>query len=107
LSGVRRRHHRSPTSAIEPAGQDPEARQSPGIECSTAPIAQKSQFFLDNVIAGLGQSWAFEPLTLNQRVAGSSPAAPTKFIQLNQHLILIASPGASYDFDRGNARGNE
>jgi hypothetical protein len=60
LSGVRRRHHRSPTSAIEPAGQDPEARLSPGIECSTAPIAQKSQFFLDNVIAGLSQSWAFE-----------------------------------------------
>jgi hypothetical protein len=40
----------------EPAGQDPEARLSPGIECSTAPIAQKSQFFLDNVIAGLSQS---------------------------------------------------
>jgi hypothetical protein len=78
LSGVRRRHHRSPTSAIEPAGQDPEARLSPGIECSTAPIAQKSQFFLDNVIAGLSQSWAFEPLTLNQRVQGFESFAPTK-----------------------------
>jgi hypothetical protein len=54
LGGVSRRHHRSPTSAIKPAGQDPEARLSPGIESSTAPIAQKSQFFLDNVIAGFG-----------------------------------------------------
>jgi len=56
LSGISRRHHRSPTSAIKPAGQDPETRLSLGIECSTAPMAQKSQFFLDNLIAGLDQS---------------------------------------------------
>jgi hypothetical protein len=41
---------------MRPAGQDPGIRQEAGIECSTAPIAQESQRFLDNVIAGLGQS---------------------------------------------------
>jgi hypothetical protein len=34
--------------------------------------------FLDNLIDGLGQSEHLEPLTLNQRVPGSSPGAPTK-----------------------------
>jgi len=77
------------------------------MECSTAPIAQKSQFFLDNVIAGLGQSWAFEPLTLNERVQGSSPCAPTKFIESNQQLNLIVPFDAVCDFRRGNACGNE
>jgi hypothetical protein len=49
-------HHRSPASAMEPAGQDPRARQEPGTEQSTALFAGNCQSFLDNLIAGLGQS---------------------------------------------------
>ena len=44
-------HHRSPTSAIKPAGQDLGAPSAPGIDDSTAPIAAECQSFLDNVIA--------------------------------------------------------
>jgi len=47
-----RRHHRSPTSATKPAGQDLGAPLAPGIADSTAPIAGECQSFLDNVIAG-------------------------------------------------------
>jgi hypothetical protein len=47
-----RRHHRSPTSANKPAGQDPEVQPSLGAGHSTALCAQKSQSFLDNLIAG-------------------------------------------------------
>src|SRR5262249_9428080 len=50
--GVPRRHHRSPTSAIEPAGQDPGMRLSTGTDHTSALFAWKSQSFLDNVIAG-------------------------------------------------------
>src|SRR5216684_4905706 len=44
-------HHRSPTSAIRPAGQDLGAPSAPGIDDTTAPIVAESQSFLDNVIA--------------------------------------------------------
>jgi hypothetical protein len=44
-------HHRRPTSATKPAGQDLWARFAPGIGDSTAPFAPESQSFLDNVIA--------------------------------------------------------
>ena len=47
-------HHRSPISAIKPAGQDLGAPLAPGIDDSTAPIAAECQSFLDNVIAGFG-----------------------------------------------------
>src|SRR5215469_3286853 len=50
--GVTRRHHRSPTSAIEPAGQDPGMCLSTGTGHTSALFARKSQSFLDNVIAG-------------------------------------------------------
>ncbi len=43
-------HHRSPTSAIMPAGQDPWALV-PGTGLTTAPIADECQSFLDNVVA--------------------------------------------------------
>jgi hypothetical protein len=49
-------HHRSPTSAMEPAGQDPRARLEPGTEQSTALFTGNCQSFLDNLIAGFGQS---------------------------------------------------
>ncbi len=70
-------HHRSPASAIEPAGQDPGACQRPGTDRSTALFEEEGQSFLDNFIACLGNSEHLEPLTLNQRVPGSSPGAPT------------------------------
>ena len=57
--GVARRHHRSPTLAMQPAGQDPEARLVPGTV--TVPLCSRPecQSFLDNVIAGLGQIGAW------------------------------------------------
>src|SRR5215472_4501082 len=45
-------HHRSPTSAFEPAGQDPGMCQSTGTGHTSALFARKSQSFLDNVIVG-------------------------------------------------------
>jgi hypothetical protein len=48
-------HHRSPTSANKPAGQDSWALMRPGLDDSTAPIADECQSFLDNVVA---QVWA-------------------------------------------------
>jgi hypothetical protein len=39
-------HHRSPTSAIKPAGQDLRAPQAPGISDSNAPFAADCQSFL-------------------------------------------------------------
>jgi len=54
--GITCRHHRSPTSAIKPAGQDRGTRLSTGTGHTTALFVQQSQSFLDNVIAGLGQS---------------------------------------------------
>jgi hypothetical protein len=49
-------HHRSPTSAIKPAGQDLGAPSAPGIDDTTAPIAAECQSFLDNVIAQCGRT---------------------------------------------------
>jgi hypothetical protein len=48
-----------------------------------------------------------EPLTLNQRVQGSSPCAPTNFTEQNQHLNLIVPFDVRFDFRRGNACGNK
>jgi hypothetical protein len=47
-------HHRSPASAMEPAGQDLRARLAPGIGDSTAPTAVECHSFLDNLIAEFG-----------------------------------------------------
>jgi hypothetical protein len=49
-------HHRSPTSAIRPAGRDLGAPSAPGIDDTTAPIAAECQSFLDHVIAQFGGS---------------------------------------------------
>jgi len=49
-------HHRSPTSAIRPAGQELGAPSAPGIDGTTAPIAAECQSFLDNVIAQCGRT---------------------------------------------------
>jgi len=53
-SAVHRRHRRSPTSAIKPAGQDPGTRLSSETSHSTALFAGECQPFLDNLIAGFG-----------------------------------------------------
>jgi hypothetical protein len=45
-------HHRSPTSAMQPAGQDLGAPLRPKLTDSTAPMAPECQSFLDNVVAG-------------------------------------------------------
>jgi hypothetical protein len=54
FSGVSRRHRRSPTSAIKPAGQDPKARLGAWNAVSTALFTREGQSFLDNLIAGWG-----------------------------------------------------
>jgi hypothetical protein len=48
-------HHRSPTSAMEPAGQDPKAQFSPGTEDSTALFSQICQSILSNLVAELAK----------------------------------------------------
>jgi len=49
-------HHRSPTSAMKPAGQDLETRRSPALETAvtTALSAAERQPFLDNLVADIG-----------------------------------------------------
>ena len=54
-----RRHRRSPTLAMQPAGQDPEAAPGARNGHSTAPFADECQSFLDNVMAGLGRIGAW------------------------------------------------
>src|SRR5690349_3594486 len=44
-------HHRSPTSAMQPAGQISGRPWRPKLTDSTAPMAPASQSFLDNVVA--------------------------------------------------------
>jgi hypothetical protein len=56
-------------------GRIPGRIHSSGTGDSTALVAREGQSFLDNLIARLSQSWTFEPLTLNQRVAGSTSVA--------------------------------
>jgi hypothetical protein len=48
-------HHRSPTTANKPAGQDSRAFMTPGLDDSTAPIADECQSLLDNVVAQFGR----------------------------------------------------
>jgi hypothetical protein len=48
-----------------------------------------------------------EPLTLNQRVQGSSPCAPTKSPEQNQHLNATNLDAPSRESHRGNACGNK
>jgi hypothetical protein len=52
-------HHRSPTSANKPAGQDSWAFMAPGLDDSTAPIADECQSFLDHVVAQFGRQRAW------------------------------------------------
>src|SRR6202008_4128412 len=44
-------HHRSPTSAMQPAGEDLGAPLRPKFTDNTAPKAPERQSFLDNVVA--------------------------------------------------------
>jgi hypothetical protein len=48
-------HHRSPASAMEPAGLDLWALDAPAIGNSTALVAAKCQSYLDNFIARFAQ----------------------------------------------------
>jgi hypothetical protein len=61
--GIAPRHHRSPTSANKPAGQDSWAFMTPGLDDSTAPIADECQSFLDNLVAQFGprRAWNDRP----------------------------------------------
>ena len=43
--------HRSPTTANKPAGQDSWALMRPGLDDSTAPIADECQSFLDKLLS--------------------------------------------------------
>jgi hypothetical protein len=52
-------HHRSPTTANKPAGQDSWALKTPRLDDSTAPIADECQSFLDNVVAQFGRRRAW------------------------------------------------
>jgi hypothetical protein len=47
-------HHRSPTSAAKPAGQDLGTPSASGMADTTAPNAAECQSFLDNLIAQFG-----------------------------------------------------
>ena len=68
-------HHRNPTSAIQPAGQDPKARPGAGNGHTTAPFADKRQSFLDNVMAGLGQIGAWDdPATSTPAISAQNRA---------------------------------
>src|SRR3954471_20608222 len=64
--GVTPHHHRSPTSANKPAGQDSWALMRPGgLDDSTAPIPDECQSFRDNVVAGFGQIGAWNTRGIN------------------------------------------
>src|SRR5260370_37838338 len=71
-------HHRRPTSATKPAGQDLWARLAPTIGASTAPFSPESQSFLDNVIAQFAdvRAWndRLEHQTSNLGGGGSNPS---------------------------------
>ena len=56
-------HHRSPATANKPAGQDSWALMRPGLDDSTAPIADECQSFLDNLVAQFGprRAWNDRP----------------------------------------------
>jgi hypothetical protein len=45
LCGDRRRHHRSPTSAKKPAGQDPEAQQRSELDTVPLCLCEKASPF--------------------------------------------------------------
>jgi hypothetical protein len=79
-----RRHHRSPTSATKPAGQDLGAPLALGIDDSTVLLAAKCQYFLDNVIAQFGGIGAYNNWDGRRIVIGS-----------NGNAIDIGGPPAS------------
>src|SRR5262245_51354726 len=68
-------HHRRPTSATKPAGQDLWTRLAPTIGASTAPFSPESQSFLDNVIAQFADVRAWNdrsnPQSTRLRIWGS------------------------------------
>src|SRR3974390_742982 len=51
FGSIVRRHHRSPTSAIKPAGPHPGASLAPRTSDSTARFRAECQSFLDNLVA--------------------------------------------------------
>src|SRR3984957_5057549 len=51
-------HHRSPTSAREPAGRDHSALQAPGIDRSTARIAADCHSFLQGTLQVNAGVWS-------------------------------------------------
>jgi len=82
--GVVCRHHHSPASAMQPAGQDPRGTPRARNGHSTALFTDECQSFLDNVIAGLGQIGAWNEfggydqairrsLIINVRLAVTAP----------------------------------
>src|SRR5262249_16909241 len=83
LALVRRhcRHHRSPTSAMQPAGQDPEGASRARNGHSTALFVAECQSFLDNVIARLGQTGSWNN--------PHSPAGLTSTAKLNREYECL------------------
>ena len=55
-------HHRSPVSAIRPTGQDLWRPMAPKTVNTTAPVAAKCQYYLDNIVAPFEQTLAFDDL---------------------------------------------
>src|SRR6476659_10163752 len=67
--------HRNPTSGNKPAGQDSWALITPGLDDSTAPMADECQFFLENVVAKFGCRQASRGWAQLLRVLPSRAAA--------------------------------
>jgi hypothetical protein len=65
----------TPASAIRPAGQDLGAPLALGIDDSTALLAAKCQYFLDNVIAQFGGIGAYNNRDGRRIVMGSNGCA--------------------------------
>ena len=71
---------------MEPAGQDPGARQGPGTDQSTALFAEGCQSFLDNFIAGFSRArasltgcWQWGAITPN-RIDSSNDCPSARFL---------------------------
>ena len=63
-----------PTLAMQPAGQDPEARLASGTVTTTALFTDECQSFLDNVIADLRQIGAWN----DRRLCDAGQRAPAR-----------------------------